>query len=103
MQNQEFASPMKTTDVFAFPNMSGERRRILNLFGTFGGATATIGYLDPAGAFVSFKASVGGAAVTATASESWVFETPTSGRFTVSIAGATGTTAIKLTTSEAAL
>lgn len=94
---------MSANDTYVFPQVDGERRRIINLSGAFGGATATIGYLDPGGAFVAFKASTGGAAVTATTAEGWVVETPTSGQFAVLIASATGATQISLTQSEAAL
>lgn len=94
---------MRTNDTFAFPKQNTERRYVLELHGVFGGATATIGYIDPSGGFVSFKRPNGVDPASTIGSEGWVVETPKSGQFAVQTTGATGSTAIKLAISEAAL
>lgn len=92
---------MTASDTFRFTEVSTKVRRIFELSGPFGGATAAIGYIDPAGDFVPFRKSTGGDPVTTLVADGWVVETPSSGQFAVTITGATASTAIKLTISEA--
>lgn len=90
MQAKLFGAPLTTADTYVFPQISNGHRQTLSLSGIFGAATATIGFMSPAGNFVSFKASIGGAPVTALTDEEWVVELPVSRILAVQIAGTPG-------------
>jgi len=93
---------MKTNDTFVFPAVNTERRRVLEIYGVFGGASAALGYIDPGGAFSSLRNATG-EALDADESHAFVSEVPSSGKFALVVTGATGTTAIKFKVTEAAL
>jgi hypothetical protein len=85
-----FGEPLTAADTYVFPRAVNGHRQTISLSGIFGASTATIGFLSPAGNFVSFKASVGGAAVTALTDEEWVVEMPVSRILAVQVTGTPG-------------
>jgi uncharacterized membrane protein len=90
MQAKLFGEPLTDADTYVFPRISNGHRQTMSVSGIFGAATATIGFLSPAGNFVSFKDSVGGSAVTALTDEEWVVELPVSRILAVQVVGMPG-------------
>jgi hypothetical protein len=67
---------------------------ILYVSGTFGGCTATLGYVDGSDAFAPFLDSARDA-LTMTTSSAYIVISPPSQTLAVQITGASGTTSIK--------
>ncbi len=83
-----FNTPMTTgSETYIFPRVSLGRSRILELSGTFGGATAKIGYVSPSDSIIYYKVSTGGDDVSTTVEDSWVVDTPSSGKFAIQLIG----------------
>jgi hypothetical protein len=74
-------------ETYIFPRVSPGRSRILELSGDFDGATAKIGYLSPSDNVVYYKVSTGGDDVSTTVEDSWVVDTPSSGKFVIVLVG----------------
>ena len=67
---------------------------ILYVSGTFGGCTATLGYVDGSEDFAPFRDS-GGNVLTMTSSSAYIVISPLSQTLAVEITGASGTTSVK--------
>jgi len=90
VQITSFDTPMTVgSETYIFPRVSPGRSRILELHGTFGGATAKIGYLSPSGTVIFYKVTTGGIDVSTTVEDSWVVDTPHTGKFAIQLIGGT--------------
>jgi hypothetical protein len=96
MIETQFRTSITADGEYAFTHTSIGRTRILELYGDFEGASVTIGYVSPSGIFIPYKVSTGGAPIVTTVEESWVVDTPSSGKFAVLVSGAGPDTDLKL-------
>ena len=87
--NTFFETPITANGNYEFPPMAPARSFVIEIYGTFGGGTATIGYISPSGIFIAYKTALAGPNLTTTFEESWILESPGSGQFAILVAGAT--------------
>lgn len=74
---------------WTLPAASPGTERLLEISGTFGSGTITLGYIDAAGAFAAYR-NVNAVALTMTAADSAIVAVPSSGVVVIRLASATG-------------
>ena len=84
-----YDTAMDADDTYTFPHLPEGYLVVVELSGGFDGGTATLGYLDRAGAFAAFVDGAG-VAITATGPKGWEVRVPISGTLAVTLAGTVG-------------
>lgn len=90
-----YDTAMEADDTFTFPHLPPGYLAVVELSGSFGGASATLGYLDRSGEFAAFKDGTG-ADISTSVPTGWQVRIPISGTLAVTIAAIQGLASINL-------
>jgi hypothetical protein len=88
------SNPVTANNIYTIPTQFGSNDYIVYVSGTFGGCTATLGYVDMSEDFALFRDSAGDA-LSMTSSSGYIVISPPSRTLAVQITGATGTTSVR--------
>lgn len=73
---------------YVYPQVRNLKRSQIEVSGTFGSGTVTIGYDDGAGNFVAFRDG-NGTAITCTSAAGWTVDMPISEKLCIKVTGST--------------
>lgn len=92
-----FDTAMAADDTYTFPHLPPGFLAVVELSGGFDSGTATLGFINRAGAFTAFK-DASAANLTATAANAWEVRVPNSGTLALTLSTtAAGAATLKLT------
>ena len=74
---------------YVYPQVPGLKQSLIEVSGTFGGATVNPGYDDGLGNFVSFRDG-SGSTIACTSADGWWVRVPTSEKLAIKVTGSTG-------------